>query len=183
MSQRRTGRVSQRPSFKNKTLSPPCLHLQPCLASTPPAGVHSASPPLCTARASQRLPQPPGEQQRGGDEEKPALISSLKTLLAPYLWRTFNSALPQAALPPPRSARWLRLGEESAGTELHLQLPLRLLRRESAGIRKDKWGGGVANNVFIFPSRQQNSIKNNGNSAQNQSFRWLSGLKVGFPPI
>lgn len=105
MSQRRTGRVSQRPSFKNKTLSPPCLHLQPCLASTPPAGVHSASPPLCTAPASLRLPQPPGKQQRGGDEEKPALISSLKTLLAPYLWRTFNSALPQAALPPPRSAR------------------------------------------------------------------------------
>lgn len=144
MSQRRTGRVSQRRSFKNKTLSPPCLHLQPCLASTPPAGVHSASPPLCTARASRRLPPPPGKQQRGGGEEKSALISSLKTLLAPYLWRTFNSALPQAALPPPRSARWLRLGEESAGTELHLQLPLRLLHKESAGIRKDKWerGGG-----------------------------------------
>lgn len=105
MSQRRTGRVSQRPSFRNKTLSPPCLHLQPCLASTPPAGVLSASPPLCTARASQRLPPPPGKQQRGGKEEKAALISSLKTLLAPYLWRTFNSALPQAALPPPRSAR------------------------------------------------------------------------------
>lgn len=49
--------------------------------------------------------------------EKSALIISLKTLLAPYLWRTFNSLLPQTALPTLTNARLLRLGEEIVGIE------------------------------------------------------------------
>lgn len=96
--------VSQCPSFKNKTSSSPRLHFHSFTRR-----VTVTCTQLCThAHAGllrlRLLLNTSGKKNRQ-HREKSAFIISLKTLLAPYLWRTFNSLLPQAALPTLRNAR------------------------------------------------------------------------------
>ncbi|CAK6957316.1 Hypothetical predicted protein [Scomber scombrus] len=122
MSQRKDcNPVSQCPSFRNKTLSSPpsSLAASPRFHSSLPGARRSAQ--IMHRRVlscNLSLPSyPQREKKTTRRKNLSALIISLKTLLAPYLWRTFNSLLPQAALPTLRNARLLRLGEERMGIE------------------------------------------------------------------
>lgn len=90
----------------SSTLPPPLLLLlllSRC-ARAPPLRTNSraalASQPLLHLHHPSLRPLPRKAAAGAERRNESAPIMSLKTLLAPYLWRTFNSRLPQTALPP-----------------------------------------------------------------------------------